>query len=613
MQAFATTKLQTDTIPMRRWHVLVAIVAALFCALSLAQSVCAAGPQQQAKSSAALAALADRYYEAQARSDPVYSATLAGDNRFDDRLPITIAPAAVRKRFAMYHRVQRQLIAIDRRRLSAADALTYDLLARELRTRIGFEKFSDHLLPLQQMDAIPTLLANFGGGQAEQPLKTVAQYDAYLKRIARLPAWTDQAIANMRQGTRLGIVQPKAIVAAVLAQLRSLGSEPAEGNPFYAPIRNLPAAFADQDRRRLTAAYHDAVHNRIAPSMRRLAGYVENEYLPASRATAGWGALPNGAQWYRQWVRDQTTTDLSPDDVHAIGLKEVERIQGELAELAPKLGHEGDPRQLLAWVRTNEKFRTFRSEAQILDAYRAIDEKVKAKLPELFGHMPKAALDIQPEPELTKAAASNHYSLPAQDGSRPGVFWVVINDPAAYNSAEMTAIFLHEGQPGHHFQMALQQQMKLPKFRQRFWINAFGEGWALYAETLGHEMGLYADPAAHVGQLRLEMARAARLVVDTGIHAKGWSREEAVAYWMETVGSAEVQARNNIDRYMAWPAQALGYKLGSLEIQQLRERAKHRLGDRFSLPAFHDAVLAEGTLPLSLLDARIDRWIESQP
>lgn len=612
MQAFATTKLQTDTIPMRRWHVLVAIVAALFCALSLAQSVCAAGPRQQARSSAALAALAERYYEAQARSDPVYSATLAGDNRFDDRLPITIAPAAVRKRFAMYHRVQRQLIAIDRRRLSAADALTYDLLARELGTRIGFEKFSDHLLPLQQMDSIPTVLANFGGGQAEQPLKTVAQYDAYLKRIARLPAWTDQAITNMREGIRLGVVQPKSIVAAVLPQVRSLGNEPVADNPFYAPIRNLPASFSDNDRLRLTASYHDAVQNRIAPSMRRLAGFVENEYLPASRTTAGWGALPNGAQWYRHWVRDQTTTDLSPEDIHAIGSKEVARIQGELAKLAPKLGYEGDPWQLLAWVRTSEKFRPFRSEAQILDAYRAINEKVKAKLPELFGRMPKAALDIQLEPELTKASASNHYSLPAEDGSRPGIFWVVINDPVAYNSADMTAIFLHEGQPGHHFQMALQQEMDLQQFRKRTWINAFGEGWALYAETLGHEMGLYGDPAAQVGQLRLEMARAARLVVDTGMHAKGWSREEAIAYWMQNVGSSEAFARNQIERYMAWPAQALGYKLGSLKIQELRERAKQRLGDRFSIAAFHDVVLAEGALALSLLDARIDRWIDSQ-
>ena len=579
----------------------------LVCAIVFALPAAAATP------SAALAALAERYCEAQARLDPVYSATLAGDNRFDDQLPIGIAPVQRQKRFAMYHRLQRALAAIDPKALSRADALTHALLARELHTRLGFEQYPDHLLPLQQLDAMPILLANFGGGQAEQPLNTVAQYEAYLRRIARLPAWAAQAITNMREGMRLHIVPPKPIVSAVLAPLRALGSDRVSDNPFGAPIRHLPASFSEPDRRRLTAAYEDEVRQRIAPSMRRLAAFVERDYLPASRETAGWGALPNGASWYRQWVRDQTTTDLSPDEIHAIGLAEVARLQRELAQLAPKLGYDGDPRQLLAWVRTSEKFRGLRSEAQILDAYRALNARVTAKLPALFGRMPKAPLDIRPEPELTKASASDHYALPAPDGSRPGIFWAVIDDPATYDSTTMTALFLHEGQPGHHFHMAMQQEMTtLPTFRKRGWINAFGEGWALYAETLGNEMGLYDDPAAHVGALRLEMLRAARLVVDTGLHAKGWSRAQAVAYWMDKVGASETQAGNQIDRYMAWPAQALGYKLGSLKIQELRERAKARLGDRFDIAAFHDAVLAEGALPLALLDAQIDRWIARQ-
>jgi len=584
------------------------VAAALAGLMALSQSAIAAGPAK-ADPAKALATLADRFYEAQVRMDPVYSGTLAGDNRFDDQLPITIAPEHRRKRFAMYHDVQRQLAAIDRKRLGAADQLTHDLLARDLRTRIGFEAFDDHLLPVQQLDAIPVLLANFGGGQAEQPLKTVAQYDAYLKRIAQLPAWTDQAIANMREGMKRGIVQPKAVTTAALAQLQTLAGDNLADNPYCAPIRNLPASFADADRQRLANAYRDTVGKHVVPAMRQLVAFIEKDYLPASRDSAGWGALPNGAAWYRQWVRDQTTTDLSPDEIHAIGLKEVARIQGELAKVAPKLGYDGDPKQLLAWVRTNEKFLPFRSEAQILDTYRGINEKVKASLPQLFGRMPKAPLEIRPEPELTKAAASDHYSLPADDGSRPGIFWAVINDPAQYDMTNMTALFLHEGQPGHHFQMGLQQEMSLPMFRKRTWINAYGEGWALYAETLGHEMGLYQDPAAWVGELRLEIARAVRLVVDTGIHAKGWTRDQAVAYWMQNVGSSERQARNQIDRYMAWPAQALGYKLGSLKIQELRERAKQRLGDKFSIAGFHDAVLSEGSLPLSLLDAHIERWI----
>jgi uncharacterized protein (DUF885 family) len=588
--------------------------AALTCALALPFfSAAAAAPRPAADPSAALAALAQQYYDTQARLDPVYSATLMGDNRFDDQLPIHIAPAHRKQRFAAYRRFQQRLAGIARDRLTPTDRLTHDLLAQELQGRLGFEAFSDHLLPLEQMSSIPVLLANLGSGQGEQPLKTVAQYDAYLRRIARLPAWADQAIANMRQGIRQGTVQPRPVVEAVLTQVRALGNGKTDDNPFFAPIRNLPATFAEPERRRLSAAYRSTVEQRIAPAMRRLAGFVEKDYLPASRGTAGWGALPNGAAWYRQWVQFQTTTQLDPDAIHATGLKEVARIQGELAALAPRLGYDGDPRQLLAWVRTNKRFQPFRSETEILDAYRAINDKVKLHLPQLFGRMPKAALDIRPEPELTKATASDHYALPAEDGSRPGIYWAVINDPATYDATIMAALFLHEGQPGHHFQMAMQQEMvSLPQFRKRAWINAFGEGWALYAETLGAEMGLYDDPAASVGQLRLEIFRAARLVVDTGLHAKGWSRDQAVAYLMDNAGFSEAQARNQIHRYMAWPGQALGYKLGSLKIQELRQRAKQQLGERFSIAAFHDAVLAEGALPLSLLEARIDEWIAAQ-
>jgi uncharacterized protein (DUF885 family) len=583
------------------------LAAAFAGAFAFSHCVAAAG----ADPSAALAALAERYYEAQARFDPVYSATMIGDNRFDDQLPIGIAPAQREQRFAMVRHVQRELAAIARERLGAEDALTRDLLAHELQTRLGFEPFDDHLLPLQQMDSVPVMLAIFGSGQAGQPLSTVAHHEAYLKRIGQLPAWVDQAIANMHEGMRRGIVQSRPVVDATLTLLRKMG-EPIADNPFYAPIRKLPASFSPADRQRLAEAYRAAVELRIAPAMRRLAAFVERDYRPASRTAVGWSALPNGAAWYRQWLRDQTTTELSAEEIHAIGLREVARIQGELARLAPQLGHDGDPRGLLAWVRTSEKFLPFRSDAQILDAYRTIDAKVKAHLPRLFGRMPRAPLEIRPEPELTRATASDHYTLPAEDGSRPGIFWAVINEPAAYDATTMTALFLHEGRPGHHFQMAMQQELALPQFRKRAWINAFGEGWALYAETLGAEMGLYQDPAASVGQLRLEIARAARLVVDTGLHAMGWSRDRAIAYWMEQVGATEAQARNQIDRYLAWPAQALGYKLGALKIQALRERASQKLGDRFSLAQFHAMVLGEGALPLSLLELRIDRWIEQR-
>ena len=586
------------------------LVLSLCLGACMASGAFAAGPSSDP--AGALAALADRYYEAQARFDPVYSATLVGDNRFDAELPIGIAPAERDKRFAMYAQVRKQLAAIPRARLNEQDALTFDMLALDVRTRLGFRRFKDHLLPLQQMDSMPVQLATFAGGQAEQPLKTVPQYEAFLRRIDRLPAWSDQAIANMREGIRSGVVPPRPVVTAVIAQLRALGSDSVEANPFGAPIANMPSTFSNEDRTRLAAAYAQALTRDIAPAMRRLTAFLETDYLAASRESVGWSALPEGAAWYRQWVRMQTTLALTPEEIHMIGEIEVERIQGELDRLGPRLGYDGDPARLLAWMRTNRRFLPFRTATEILDRYGAINARVEARLPGLFGHAPKAALGILPEPELTRATASDHYSLPAEDGSRPGVFWAVIDDPAAYEATKMTALFLHEGQPGHHFQMALQQEMRLPQFRKRAWINAFGEGWALYAESLGAEIGLYDDPVAYAGELQLEIFRAARLVVDTGLHAQGWSRQKAVAYLMDTVGFSEAQAANQVDRYLAWPAQALGYKLGSLKIQELRERAQKRLGSRFDIAAFHDAVLSEGALPLPLLEKRIDRWIEGR-
>lgn len=572
----------------------------------------AAPARPAAEPAAALAALADRYQTGMARRDPVYAGTLVGDNRFDDRLVITIAPAVRRERYDFIRRTQRALAAIDRKALAGSDAITYDVLAYELRGRLALEPFPDHLLPLHQLDALPLLLANFGSGQAEQPLASARDHEAYLARLARLPAWTDQALANLREGMRRGVVAPRAVVEATLKPLKALGDPALERNPFYAPMRQAAGGLSGAERARLERTYAAAVAQRVAPAMRRLAEFVERSYLPAARAGDGWGALPDGAAWYRQLVRDQTTTELTPEAIHALGLQEVARLHGELARVAPRLGYEGDPRGLLAWVRTNERFRPFRSEAEILDAYRALDTRVKARLPALFQRAPKAALDIRPEPELTRASASDHYALPAADGSRPGVFWAVINDPKDYDASTMAALFLHEGQPGHHFQMALQQEMALPRLRRHLWINAFGEGWALYAETLGEEMGLYDDPVARVGALRLEMLRAARLVVDTGLHAKGWTRDQAMAYWLENVGSSEAQAANQIRRYMAMPAQALGYKVGSLQIQSLRKRAETALGGRFDLRAFHDVVLGAGALPLSLLDSRIDQWLVSQ-
>lgn len=555
--------------------------------------------------------LADYYYEQHARLDPM-SATFNGDNRFDDQLSMTIAPRVRAKEIALYHEIARRLKAIPRQALNHTDAVSYDILDYEINAALALEQFSDRLLPINQMDSVPVTLANLAGGQSSQPLQTVAQYEIFLRRMTQLPAWIDQAMLNMREGMARGIVLPRALVMSTIPQFQKLVTATAETHPYFQPITNMPADFSAADKARLTAAYRDAINSKIIPSLRKLDKFLETDYLAASRPTSGWGALPGGDLWYKAWVKNQTTTDLQPEEIHAIGLREVARIQAEFAKLGPQLGYAGEPAGLPGWMAEQAKYKPFASEAEILNSYKALNAKIKAKLPSLFNVIPKTPLDIRPEPEISRDTASDHYAPPAADGSRPGVFWAVINDPKQYATTEMTTLFLHEGQPGHHFHLALMQEMDLPKFRKFGGNNAFTEGWALYAETMGREMGLYEDPNAYVGHLTDELLRASRLVVDTGLHAKGWTREQTIQYLRATLGYNEADARNATERYMAWPGQALGYKIGSLKIMELRRRATAALGSKFNLSRFNDAILSDGTLPLALLEVKMDRWIAEQ-
>ncbi|MDB5918577.1 MAG: hypothetical protein JWR40_2811 [Massilia sp.] len=555
-----------------------------------------------------LADLAERYYDENARFEPI-NATFAGDNRFDHLLPMTHAPAVRARRFAMLHDVQQSLMRLDRGKLGGTDLVTFDALGFEVASALSFEPFKDYLLPMNQMDCVPVTVANLGSGQGSQPIATVAQYQAYLKRIEALPQWIDVAIADMRVGMKQGVVQPKALMLALLPQVKALAAATPETSDFSAPVRRFPESFSNVEKARLGAAYRQAVGGAVLPALRKLAVFIETEYLPAARTTSGWGGLPGGAHWYRAWVKAQTTTDMSPEEIHRIGLAEMARIGAEYAKLGLRLGYGGAPLGLPAWLAAQPVSRPFKTEAQVLQAYRALNERIAPRLPQLFAAMPKATLDIRAEPELSRASASDHYTQPAADGSRPGIFWAVIPDPAAYGSTTMTSLFLHEGQPGHHFQLARQLELPVPKFRKLGGNNAYVEGWALYAETLGKEMGLYEDPNAYAGHLMLDMVRAARLVVDTGLHAKGWTREQTIAFLVKQTGTTEAIARNATERYMAWPGQALGYKIGALKIIELRQRAASALGPKFNLGQFHEAVLAEGALPLALLENRVNDWI----
>ncbi|MYM28938.1 DUF885 family protein [Duganella sp. CY15W] len=595
------------------------ILAPLAAAIALAFSPAAmaavdnAAPAPQvsaAPAHKALLTLADQYYDATARFEPV-SATENGDNRFDDQLGLSIAPAKRAAQFKLYRQYAQRLQAIKREQLDDKDRINYDILQYELHGLIAMERFPEHLLPISQMDSMPVTLANYAGGEGSQPLGTVKEYEAYLSRISQLPAWIDQAIANMRVGMKKGVTQPQAIMISALPQFKQLVSATPEANIYYTPITKLPAAFSDADKQRLSAAYRKTVNDKLMPALARLANFLEKEYVPACRTTTGLGAVPDGATWYQARVANATTTTLKPEEIHAIGLKEVARIQSQFEVLGPKLGYTGPAAGLPVWVAAQAKFYPFKTEDEVQAVYHKLNDVLDTKLPQMFTLLPKAKLDLRLEPELSRATASDHYTSPAADGSRPGVFWSVVNDPSKYGSTGMTTLFLHEGKPGHHFHLALMQELGLPNFRKFGGNNAFIEGWALYAETLGKEMGLFDDPAQYFGHLNDEMLRAVRLVVDTGMHAKGWTREQSIQYMKDTLGYDNA-AKTETERYMAWPGQALGYKVGSLKIQELRARAQQALGDKFSLPAFHAVVLGDGTVPLALLEEKVDRWIAAQ-
>ncbi|WP_322402743.1 DUF885 domain-containing protein [Massilia luteola] len=595
-----------------------AILAALLAAGAPILSAHAAATTATPAASAAerqVDNLAARFYDTRARFDPLLYATANGDSRYDDQIGMAIAPKVRAAYFAANHGLLNDLHKIDRARLGDKARLNYDILAFEIRSQLDLERFPEHLLPLNHFDNIPSTLANYASGTGSQPLATPAQYRAYLSRLDQLPAWIDQAIANMREGMRTGVVQPKAITAKMLPQFRQLQGTDPEASIFYTPIKRLPAGFTDQDKKTFTAGYRQAAQ-RIDAALARLNAFLEKDYLPAGRATAGYGALPDGAAWYRARIRNNTNLDLTPAAIHALGEKEVARIQQEMASLAPKLGYDGPLKTFPQWVAAQPRFKPFKTDREVLDRYRAIYAAVEAKLPQYFTLLPKAKLDIQLEPELTRATASDHYTPVAADGSHPGVFWAVVNDPKDYSVVGMTTLFLHEGVPGHHLHAALLKELPLPDFRKFFTEHpsaaAYTEGWALYCETLGREFGLYDDPAAYYGHLNDELLRAVRLVVDTGMHAQGWSREKAIAYMMDNLGYSEERAANQVERYMVWPGQALAYKVGALKILDLRAQARKALGPKFSYAKFHQVVLGDGTLPLPILQAQVEKWIAAE-
>ena len=552
------------------------------------------------------------FWEENLQANPLL-ATRIGDNRFNDRF----GPATSAERRAVTQRLAEKYLArtaeFDPAPLPAEDRISYDLLRYNLRQMLDGLKFPSHLVPINQMFGMHLLFAQLGSGRTTQPFRNAKDYENWLGRAAAFPAVIDGWIADMREGMKAGVVLPKALILPILPQLENLGTDDLDKNIYMSPVKKFPAGVSEDDQKRLAAAYANMVRQQMAPAHRRLLAFMRDTYLPAGRESVGLSALPGGKAWYAYLAGSSTNTDLSPDAIHAIGLDEVVRIRALLDGAKARVGFKGTLKVFLEHLNTAPELR-FKTREEIQAAYESIRPRVDAKVPAYFGRVPKTPFDIRPVEAFREvAAAPAQYSSGLADGSRPGIFYYNAYQPETRTRFTTTAYFLHEAIPGHHFEASLSiEHPSLPAFRRHGGSGAYSEGWGLYSEMLGEEMGLYNDPWQYVGRLSAEIWRAVRLVIDTGVHAKGWTREQAIAYFMDNVPQGQIVATQEVERYIGIPGQALSYKIGELKIRELRTRAEKALGKNFDIREFHDEILTHGSVPLGVLEAAVNRWLEAK-
>ncbi|MFN3665164.1 MAG: DUF885 domain-containing protein [Sediminibacterium sp.] len=560
-----------------------------------------------------LAAFLDNYYETRLQFFPIV-ATINGNEAYNDQLLIDFTDGHRSRLKQFYSEQLIYLSKFDREKLNSNDQLSYDVLKRELGINITALGFKDNYMPLNQFSSPHLVLMQMGSGQVYQPFKTVTDYDNWLKRASVIPAYLDSAIIYFKKGIATGYVLPKILVERMIPQFRSVITDTPAASLFYGPVNLMPIAFDIADKKRLATAFNVLIKEQLTPAFKRMADFLQQEYLPASRATTGIAAIPDGSNYYRFLVKQQTTTSLSPDEIYQTGLSEVKRIRAEMEKTKDAVGFKGDLKSFFAFINTDKQFTPYKTPEEIIAAFHSIQAIIEPNLPKYFGKTPKTAFEIRQTEAFRAASASAEYQQGTSDGSRPGIFYVPILDATTFNTTSgMQSLFLHEAIPGHHYQISLQQEnTKLPKFRRFTVNNAYEEGWALYCESLGNELGLYKDPYQYIGALGDEMHRAIRLVVDVGMHEKGMTREEAIQYMMENEQISEAGAVAEIERYMAIPGQALGYKIGALKIRELRTKYEAQLGSRFKINAFHDVMLKDGALPLELLEKKMDQWAAKQ-
>jgi len=574
--------------------------------LLLAASVpCAAAPKPDAN--ARLDTFMDGYWQYVLRTQPEL-ATYLGDARYNDRLQ-DVSRAATLKDYAKQRDFLAKTLAFKDADLDADHRLDKELLAYQLKINLEGERFKPWEMPLNQMGGVQTSLPQL---VSVQPFKTAKDFQNYLARLRAFPKVVDDTIVNMRAGIKDGITLPKLITEEVIAQVKGMVKEDSIAKVFLDPLDQLPKDLDAATQAKLEADIRAAVKKGVLPAYGRLLAFLEKDYLPASKPAPGEWALPEGKARYAYDVKVQTTTDLTPAEIHAIGLKEVARIETEMTAIAKRLGY-ADLGSFRAFIARDPKLHP-KDGAELIARYSGYLDGMKAKLPEYFGLLPKAPLVVMAtEAYREKDAPAAEYQSATPDGSRPGRFYVDTYHASERSMLSCESTSYHEGLPGHHMQISIQQELKgLPEFRKEGGNGAYAEGWALYCEGLGKEMGFYTDPISDYGRLSDEMLRAVRLVVDTGVHDLHWSRQQVVDYFHAHTTNDEVEVQSETDRYIAWPGQALAYKVGQLTILRLRAKAKAELGAKFDIRAFHDEVLGAGNLPMAVLERRVDDWIQRE-
>ena len=558
-----------------------------------------------------IAQVFENYYQESLKLYPL-QATSQGDLRYNDFLPNDLSDEFRKKEKEFYTFYKSQLNNFPDHTLNENDLLSKKVLLWECDLSLKRLTFNEQYTPINQMWTLQLTIGQYAAGLSAQPFKTVKDYNNWLKRIDDYLIWLETAEERMRQGIKNEIVLPKSLIKKVIPQLKTILNPDLNQNLFFSPARQFPEEFSKKDKSILIEKYTEMVLNKIIPAYKKLYDFMSDQYLDAGRSSSGISAFEDGLDYYNYSIKLYTTTELTADEIHNIGLKEVAKISSEMEKIKTKVGFNGDLKSFFNHVRELDELIPFNEPKEVIDNFNKIHEKMTPQVNKLFGLQPKTPFEVRRTESFREASASAEYNPGSLDGTRPGIFYVPIPNIKEYNYFSDEDLFLHEAIPGHHYQISLQQEnTSLPSFRKSLWYSSYGEGWALYSESLGEELGLYDDPYQYFGMLSAEMHRAIRLVVDTGLHTKGWSREKAIQYSLDNEAESEAGITSEIERYMANPGQALSYKIGQLKIRELRSNAEQKLGDKFDIKIFHEKVLESGCIPLQLLEEKINKWVSS--